>query len=304
MKNEYYLSVVACFINEADYMKEWIDFHLLMGVNHFYLYDTGIGTKYMPDNHHKYVKKYVKRNGFPMVAEKMPDGRYTLLLDNPLEILQPYIDQGLVTYHSREIFDQIDIYNHAFRTYGSSNVWMAFIDLDEFLHPADKNLDLKKILKTYEKYPSIAVHSLFFGSSGEENKSSTPLVERFTYRANDNCEIKGYNDLTKVIAQPSFIKKFKNAHSCKLIGGLKGVNTHREIVPPKALLRPIYHDVLRVNHYHIKSKEEFLTRHAFGRHSKTADQNLDRFIARDNICNQIKDSVILDVIKNKKNDKN
>lgn len=35
------LAVCAIFKDEAAYLREWLDFHLLMGVEHFYLYDNG-----------------------------------------------------------------------------------------------------------------------------------------------------------------------------------------------------------------------------------------------------------------------
>ena len=36
----YDLAVVTIIKNEAPYIKEWLDYHLLAGVNHFYLYDN------------------------------------------------------------------------------------------------------------------------------------------------------------------------------------------------------------------------------------------------------------------------
>lgn len=35
-----YLSICAIFRNEADYLKEWIEFHRLVGVEHFFLYNN------------------------------------------------------------------------------------------------------------------------------------------------------------------------------------------------------------------------------------------------------------------------
>ncbi|MDE5835564.1 MAG: glycosyltransferase family 2 protein, partial [Paramuribaculum sp.] len=38
---EYYLAVCAIAKNEGPYFKEWIDWHLSMGVEKFYIYDNG-----------------------------------------------------------------------------------------------------------------------------------------------------------------------------------------------------------------------------------------------------------------------
>lgn len=57
----YDLAVVTIAKNEAPYIKEWLDYHLLAGVNHFYIYDNDSS-------------------------------------DNQKEVLQPYVDAGIVTY--------------------------------------------------------------------------------------------------------------------------------------------------------------------------------------------------------------
>jgi hypothetical protein len=321
MPQFYYLSIVACFLNENDYLKEWLDFHLLMGINHFYLYNTGVGERYLPPEHEFYIDKFVKEDGYQMVAEVITlennnkennnkennnkennnkennnKVKYKLILEDPTPILRPYIEKGIVTcLQWNKSFDQAGIYNHAYRTYGKNSYWMAFLDIDEFLYPNNPKEDLKFILHTYRQYPSIAVHSLFFGSSGNLEKEDIPVLERFTFRASDNCPVKGLNDLTKIIAQPRYIRKFKNAHTCYLINDMKGVNTNRERVRNKACLRPIYHNVLRINHYHVKSKEEFMMRHAIGRHQDTPQMNISRFNVREDLCNQVEDYIILEV---------
>jgi hypothetical protein len=301
---QYYLSIVACFLNENDYLKEWIDFHILMGVNHFFLYNTGVIDTYLSPKHEIYIENFVKKDNYKMVSEVIKtenqEDKYKLILEDPLPILKPYIEKGIITYIPwKKSFDQAEIYNQAYRTYGNTSFWMAFLDIDEFLYPNNPNEDLKLILHTFRNYPSIAVHSLFFGSSGHLKKSNQPVLERFYLRASDDCPIKGYNDLTKIIAQPKYIRKFKNAHSCYLINDIKGVNTNREFIRNKACNRPIYHNILRINHYHVKSKEEFILRHAIGRHQDTPEMNSIRFKSRDEICNQVKDYTILHVYNHK-----
>ncbi len=38
----YYLGLVAIFRGEDSYLVEWIEFHRMMGVDHFILYDNGL----------------------------------------------------------------------------------------------------------------------------------------------------------------------------------------------------------------------------------------------------------------------
>src|SRR5579883_479648 len=59
-KKKYNLSIVAIFRNEKPYLREWIEYHRLVGVDHFYLYNN-----------------------------KSSDGS--------LEVLSPFIARGIVT---------------------------------------------------------------------------------------------------------------------------------------------------------------------------------------------------------------
>ncbi|MBR7025230.1 MAG: glycosyltransferase family 2 protein, partial [Selenomonadaceae bacterium] len=42
----YDLAVVAIFKNEGHYLKEWLDYHLFAGVEHFYLYNNNSTDNY------------------------------------------------------------------------------------------------------------------------------------------------------------------------------------------------------------------------------------------------------------------
>ena len=96
---KYQLAVVAILKNEAPYIKEWIDYHLLAGVDHFYLYDNE--------------------------SE-----------DNLKAKLRPYIKNGIVTYtYYPGKMKQMVAYNEAIRNYKFECNYMAFIDADEFIFP-------------------------------------------------------------------------------------------------------------------------------------------------------------------------
>ena len=51
---KYDLAVVAIFKNEAPYLCEWLGYHLLAGVEHFYLYDNDSS-----DNCDEIIEPYV-----------------------------------------------------------------------------------------------------------------------------------------------------------------------------------------------------------------------------------------------------
>ena len=91
------LSVVAILKNEAPYLKEWLDYHLLAGVEHFYLYDNDS-------------------------------------TDNQAEVVAPYVKAGLVDYTllpGKAM--QYAAYDDAVKRFKFHSRYMAFIDCDEFI---------------------------------------------------------------------------------------------------------------------------------------------------------------------------
>ena len=93
------LAIVAILKCEAPYLKEWLDYHLLAGVDHFYLYD----------------------NESP---------------DNQAEVAKPYVEAGLVDYFllpGKKM--QMVAYNDALNRFKFHCRYMSFIDGDEFVYP-------------------------------------------------------------------------------------------------------------------------------------------------------------------------
>ena len=101
----YQLAVVAIMKCEGPYLKEWLDYHLSAGVDHFYIYD----------------------NDSP---------------DNQAEIAKPYVEAGLVTYipfPGKAM--QSPAYNDALKKFRFQCRYMAFIDGDEFVYPKTTKVD-------------------------------------------------------------------------------------------------------------------------------------------------------------------
>jgi len=109
------LSVVSIMKNEGPYLKEWIEYHKLVGVDRFYLYDNGS-------------------------------------TDNTKEVIAPYINNRTVIYVEMSCVNsmgggylQMFAYNQTVKKYKNKTRWLAAIDLDEFIVPLYKN-SIKDIL--------------------------------------------------------------------------------------------------------------------------------------------------------------
>ena len=137
------VSICSIFKNEAPYLREWIEYHLLVGVEHFYLYNNN--------------------------SE-----------DNYSEVLESYIKKGVVTLIDwPEYPGQVKAYRHWYENYRFDSNWVALIDLDEFICPR-KDDSIVDYLKRY-KYPVVVGYWRFFGTSGKlDINEQEPLIEQLT----------------------------------------------------------------------------------------------------------------------------
>lgn len=150
---KYYLCVTAIFRDEARFLKEWIEYYLMMGVEHFYL-----------TNH--------------------------LSKDNYMEVLQPYIDRGLVTLREeteekKSEQHRFDIQNRAYfeaMDYGVQHIeWLLIVDTDEFLVPYEK-ATIADFLRDYEDCAAVAFHWKNFGMNGVAKLAPHQLlIEEMTH---------------------------------------------------------------------------------------------------------------------------
>ena len=203
----YYLSVLSIFKNETMNLKLWLDHYLWQGAEHFYLIDNGSD-------------------------------------DNPLTILQEYIDKGIISYYYLpEKYKQVDHYRYVFDTENikDKTTWLAVCDLDEFFFGVNQKLTTKiKSLENYFDY--ILCNWKMYGSNGLENHP--PDIRT----AITKCE-KQLHELTKYIFKPNIIKNSSQICIHKLLD-ISYINKNR--------IR-IANQLIRLNHYPIQSIEFFQT---------------------------------------------
>ena len=226
----YDLAVVAIFKDEARYLKEWLDYHLLAGVEHFYLYNN----------------------------ESSDDFR---------EVLAPYVEKNLVTlteWSGRMM--QYPAYNDALEKFRFECRYMAFIDLDEFILPKSNRSVVEvvdEILSADPNAAGLGINWQHFGSNGQETADySRGVLERFTRRApSDWVEILSEdnmigNSTIKSIVNPRCVECWWSPHYASLFRDFYTVNSNGN----KTLYVtgfPIVADKIVVNHYYVKSFEEF-----------------------------------------------
>jgi hypothetical protein len=221
----YNLAICAIFQNEAPYLKEWIEFHRLMGVEHFYLY-----------NHNS--------------------------RDNCKEILQPYILSGIVELKDEtakalapKAFNslQCKCYTECLTRAKGISKWVAFIDLDEFLFPMKED-NLQDVLKDYEKFGGVVANWRMFGTSFIEKIPRCRLqLECFTFCSSKNFQGNRY---IKSIVRPERVSHFTNPHMPVYHEDFFGVNTDK--LPLETMWSDYYQtNRLCVNHYWTRDEDYF-----------------------------------------------
>lgn len=128
------LSIVAIIKNEGQYIEEWVRYHIIAGVQRFYLYDNDSS-------------------------------------DNTKIILKKYIDAGYVNLIPFPgIAMQLSAYNDAIDKFRYKTKYMAIIDADEFLYSCNRSMNVREtvdsIFSSYPQAGGIAVNWRMFGSSG------------------------------------------------------------------------------------------------------------------------------------------
>ena len=181
--------------------------------------------------------------------------------DNTWEILAPYIEKGLVEYiYFPGTKMQLAGYDDCLRRHRYDTRWLAYIDIDEFIVLAD-NKTLPQFLKDFENRPVVEINWLCYGSSGQKTRQRGGVMERFKKHSVATAEV---NKHVKSIIDPRRIYCMIGAHEAARING-KGVDGNGNVIKISWKDRTPVHDKSRINHYAVKSREEFIEKKGKGR---------------------------------------
>lgn len=243
---KYYLAVCAIAKNEGPYFKEWIDWHHRQGVEKFYIYDNES-------------------------------------TDCTKEVLAPYIESGLVEYNYWQgRRQQLSTYDDCFERHRLDSRWIAVIDLDEFIVPI-KDQSIPDFLHRMEKFSSVEINWLVYGSGGAKTKMPGTMMERFKYHSIPTHYL---NRHVKSIVDPRRVCTMVGCHEAARISG-RSADSHGMPLKKGFRDRTPQQDVIKINHYAIKSYEEFLSKRARGRARVESLRDMSYFEAYD--LNDIED---------------
>lgn len=149
-----YLALCCIVKDEGPYIKEWVLYHSLIGVEHFFIYDNG---------------------STPPVRESLgplADMPHITLLNAPNRAMQ------------------LPAYNHCLTEFGCNFKWIAFVDVDEFICPRTGS-DLRPLLAEYEPHAALALSWRTFTANGHETRPEGLVLENYTrYLKEESVHIK------------------------------------------------------------------------------------------------------------------
>jgi len=221
---EYNLSICTVFKDEAPYLKEWIEYHRLVGVDHFYLYNNES-------------------------------------TDHFREVLDPYIEEGIVTliywpepFPGRLSKDapfkfvhdtQVPGFEHAIRLSAPQTTWLATIDADEFMVPV-KDEKMTDVLERHKQHACVLLTWHTYGTGGVKSlPDKTLLIEALNRTAAADDEFNTHG--VKSIVKPEYFSSYHwPPHVC--------------LVKDEATSVYVTKDEARLNHYFNRTEDHFLNK--------------------------------------------
>ena len=236
----YRLVVATMFCDEAPWLREWVEYHRLVGVDHFILYNNG------------------SKDGWR-------------------EVLAPYLQEGLVEVHdwpTRKgphgwvILNQRPAMEDALRRLRKRAHWVSFLDIDEFLLPLqhdDAPSFLAAIERDIPKVGAVFVSWVRYGTSQVwDLLPGDTMIERLTWHGDAAAS----DHQGKVIVKPEAVHRVAQVHDVELKRGFIAVRPNREPHQtrrvgtlgngqPLNMTNGGNYDVAVINHYELRTERYY-----------------------------------------------
>lgn len=272
--------IVTSVRNEAPWMLEWIAYHLALGFDYFLIY-----TNDNTDESWQLFDKLQQRAGYE-------------IHDNPLQPGES---------------PQKKAFSRAFkRLVELQPEWIACLDPDEYIN-LKQHASLDEFLSAHANMDAIAINWRFFGSSGLANKGMGFTTERFLQCSKANFFWnRVFKTLFRFSPQVTGFGPHRPWYKSNYQSTVKycfpsGFLVPPEYIKPKSPLQDpkayIEHDIAQINHYAIRSRQEYAIKRDRGNGMKPNDPGQSHFVddyftIRDQ--NQQTDSSILRLLPQQK----
>jgi O-antigen biosynthesis protein len=212
------IAICGIFKDEAPYLMEWLAFHKMIGIDLFVLYDNG------------------STDGGADLIRRSTFARNVTLIDWP---------------HAA---GQIPAYQDFCTNLAARFGWVAFIDLDEFIIPIGCTSIREALMRrSYADYSAILLQWLVYGPSGRQRRPNGLVVENYTHRLPEDFPASRH--VKSLVRGKAVTTAGSTPHIINVSGPT--CNTRGDTVLSYAEQPVVCHDVMLINHYFTKSREDW-----------------------------------------------
>lgn len=246
---------------------DWVDYHhLRLGVTKFYVFDHGSNPR---------LSAQLGRH----IAAGLVTYEYT-----------PYHLDNLLRLVMSRPNPQTDLYDRCLRLYKDRHRFMAFLDADEFIvlrnsrgnassspsSPSSSSSSLAMLLDEYSQFGGLALNWMVFGSSGLATRPGEDHGG-----GGVGGSVAHYNacfpsvHIKTIVNTQHVLRSSQNPHWFLYKAGAYAVGEKGDRVDSWSRAPPSF-DRVFINHYSIKSREDFALKRMRGRQSKTLARSRGR----------------------------
>lgn len=216
---DYQLAIAAVFCDEAPYLREWLEYYKMLGVEHFYLYNN-----HSSDHYQEVLAPYIQSHDVDLIQ-------------------WPQAPQNVAEWDQM----QIAIYRDALSLARGKAKWLAIIDLDEFIVPVQDD-SLPHVLQKFDALGGVCLIWSFFGTSHiREIPADKTMIETLLYHsgpaAGGQLQHIWNQGAYKSIVRPEYVKELSSPHYCQYVAGKR-----HEMLN--------YHE-MHINHYWTRDETYF-----------------------------------------------
>lgn len=257
--------ISAIYCDEDNYLKEWLDYHLnkLNIIDHIYLYSN-----------------CNNKESYNILKPYIDNGSVTLIIYN--HISKSGI--GLIK-RKPQYFSLIHNYNNFKNEYN----YIFHFDIDEFLYVKNETVFLNYIKSKENIVGNFMIKRLNFSGNNHKEKQNS-VINSYFYREKNASSYKSIANKNKIIKNRE--NKYQvidnNAQEPEYIG-----TCHEFFTNLKSEYIPI--EICQLNHYMLKSKNEYINRRSNGDVRKSTPEQWEKLNKQFHIE---KDEKIINYIKN------
>jgi hypothetical protein len=253
------LAICTMMRNEVGYVEEWLAHHKALGVEKFLIYvDDSSGET--GDGTHYLLHTLAAEYGITVQSWTTP---------GPVRQLKAFTAGANALRGSAE--------------------WVAFIDCDEFLRVDEPLAPWLRALPAW--VDGVAATQLVFGSSGRLTKPNEPVLSAYRRRATV-----AYHEHAwfKSIVRPQAVTSWRNSHHAMGPTYVTGDGEPLRMAKHVGCSARIPERGVRLHHYMLKSREEWMAKKAKGALSDHGEfrRFTDQYAERDAHCNLVLDETL------------